>query len=101
MNTATQTLEILRALLRGERLTQLGAIRLFGCTRLGARIYDLKHDHGVNIESAMVRTAEGKHVKEYWLSKDELKRLRGLGAVKYAASHHTLPRGLNPGIFAA
>ncbi len=38
----TQNGKILKALLNGERLTQLEAYTRFSCTRLGARIYDLK-----------------------------------------------------------
>lgn len=38
----SQCATILRALRNGERLTQLDAYSRFNCTRLGARIYDLK-----------------------------------------------------------
>lgn len=39
----TQNSKILKALLNGERLTQLDAYTRFNCTRLGARIYDIKN----------------------------------------------------------
>jgi len=92
--TETQNLEILRALLRGSHLTPLDARKFFDCDRLPARIYDLKNDHGVDIESKMVKVASGKRVKEYWLSEAEMKRLVGKGAKDYLSrKHHTLPKG--------
>lgn len=62
----TQNSKILKALLNGERLTQLDAYTRFNCTRLGARIYDLKQ-RGHKIEKQMVVVASGKRVAEYRL----------------------------------
>ena len=49
----TQTQQILQHLKQGNTLTPIEALNLFGCFRLGARIYDLK-DMGYNIETEMV-----------------------------------------------
>ena len=49
----TQTQQILNHLKQGNTLTPIEALNLFGCFRLGARIYDLK-DMGYNIETEMV-----------------------------------------------
>lgn len=57
---------ILKALRNGERLTQLDAYTRFNCTRLGARIYDIKQ-LGHKIEKQMVVVASGKRVAEYRL----------------------------------
>lgn len=65
----TQTMKILRDLEAGKRLTQLYATQEYGCTRLGARIYDLKKA-GYPIQSKMitVKTRNGEaSVKQYWL----------------------------------
>lgn len=58
--------EILLHLQTGRTLTALEALRLFGCLRLGARIYDLKR-RGWRIEKEMIQTASGKWVAEYSL----------------------------------
>ena len=62
----SQNLMILKALLNGERLTQLEAYHRFNCTRLGARIYDLKQQ-GHKIERRMIVVPSGKCVAEYRL----------------------------------
>ena len=62
----TQNGKILKALLNGERLTQLDAYTRFNCTRLGARIYDLKQQ-GHKIERRMIVVPSGKCVAEYRL----------------------------------
>lgn len=62
----TQNSKILKALLNGERLTQLDAYTRFSCTRLGARIYDLKQQ-GHKIERRMIVVPSGKCVAEYRL----------------------------------
>jgi hypothetical protein len=57
---------ILRYLQAGNKLTPLDALRLFGCLRLGARIWDLRQG-GHQIAMKIVETASGKHVAEYHL----------------------------------
>lgn len=48
-NKATQKVQILEHMQAGNPITPLDALRLFGCMRLGARIYDLKQDgHVIN-----------------------------------------------------
>ena len=43
MKTKTQNAAILSYLKRGRTLSPLQALDLFGCLRLSARIYDLRH----------------------------------------------------------
>ena len=62
----SQNLMILKALLNGERLTQLESYSRFNCLRLGARIYDLKQQ-GHKIERRMIVVPSGKCVAEYRL----------------------------------
>lgn len=57
---------ILSAMLNGERLTQLEAYVRFGCTRLGARIYDLTNQ-GYRIERKMITVPNVKRVMQYWI----------------------------------
>ncbi|WP_041834633.1 helix-turn-helix domain-containing protein [Actinobacillus succinogenes] len=66
-SSKTQCKMILTALRNGERLTQLLAYERFGCTRLGARIYDLKQQ-GHDIQRRMVTVARGKRVAEYFMN---------------------------------
>ncbi len=64
----TQTEEIKNHLESGFHITPLSALNLFGCFRLGARIFELK-EQGMAIASKMIKTGSGKHVKQYWLEK--------------------------------
>jgi helix-turn-helix protein len=61
---ASQNVRIL-AHLKKATLTPLEALKLYGCFRLGARVYDLKKD-GHNIRSRLVET-NGKRVAQYVL----------------------------------
>lgn len=64
----TQNGKILKALLNGERLTQLDAYTRFNCTRLGARIYDIKNmneEYKNKVVDRWVVLPNGKRVKEY------------------------------------
>lgn len=61
----TQCQQILEALKLGDRITQLDAYRRFGCTRLGARIYELKNA-GISVKRELVRIGT-KTVAEYSL----------------------------------
>ena len=66
----TQNGKILKALLNGERLTQLDAYTRFNCTRLGARIYDIKNmneEYKNKVVDRWVVLPSGKRVKEYRL----------------------------------
>ena len=64
----TQNGKILKALLNGDRLTQLDAYTRFNCTRLGARIYDIKNmneEYKNKVVDRWVVLPSGKRVKEY------------------------------------
>lgn len=62
----TQAGFILGHLQCGKRITPMLALRLFGCSRLAARIAELKKE-GWDIRSRMVEVESGKRVAEYWL----------------------------------
>jgi hypothetical protein len=57
---------ILHWLRDGHSITPIQALNVFGCFRLGARIWELKR-RGYNIESKMIKTTAGKRVAEYRL----------------------------------
>ena len=59
----TQTEHILRHLKDNGSITPLEALQEYGCMRLGARIYDLKHQ-GYNIRAEIVHD-DGKHYARY------------------------------------
>lgn len=63
-----QSAAILKDLQAGRRLTPLDALKRYGCLRLGARIWDLRHA-GHNITTTMVKVGDGKMVAEYRLVK--------------------------------
>lgn len=60
----SQTDAILDALLRGERITPLDALKKYGCFRLGARIYDIRKS-GYMVDRKLIDVGNGKHVAEY------------------------------------
>ena len=65
----SQTKLILEHLLKGKSLTHIQAEKLFDCSRVGARIWDLRQ-LGYNIESPLIpiKTKRGiKHVSKYFM----------------------------------
>lgn len=65
--SASQSAQIKAALLAGETLTPLDALKRFGCFRLGARIWELRNEQGMNIKTEHHRTGNGKIVAAYSL----------------------------------
>lgn len=61
---ASQCAKIRAWLERGNTLTSLEALKLFGCMRLASRISDLRND-GVNVQKERIKTASGKFVAQY------------------------------------
>lgn len=60
----TQTQQILDYPKQGNAITALEALQMFGCMRLGSRIWDIKRlGYIVNTEKKQV--GEHKHVAEY------------------------------------
>ena len=64
--TESQEIAILQYLKEGKSLTQLEALPLFNCFRLGARVHRLVHQKGQPIKSEMVKR-NGKWVAQYSL----------------------------------
>lgn len=71
MTTTTQKDAIFQRLLEGKTITSMQAIRMFGCTRLAARIRELRKE-GINILSPMKKLPRGKAVAQYRLGTQEL-----------------------------
>ena len=61
----SQNNEILNYLKKGKKINPMKALKLFGCFRLSARIFDL-NQMGYNIECTNV-SKNGKHFAEYKL----------------------------------
>lgn len=53
-------------LLEGRPITSWQAIMMFGCTRLSARIFDLK-ERGLDIKKRKKITGKGAVVAEYYI----------------------------------
>jgi len=68
----SQLNNILLHLQNGNSITTLDALNLFGCFRLGARIFDLKQ-LGYNIVNTMITLENGKRIASYSLRVDEIK----------------------------
>jgi len=64
----SQCRKVLGFMRLNRSITQWQAIRRFGITRLSGRIYDLKYKMNIPISDKMV-SKNGKHYKEYFLSK--------------------------------
>lgn len=56
---------LLGALRRGETITSMAAIRRWGCTRLAARVRDLR-DRGIAVKDAWLSRGD-KRFKGYYL----------------------------------
>lgn len=51
----------------GKSITPLAALHLYGCLRLGARIWDLRRKQGLPIVTEIVKGKGGKHYASYSL----------------------------------
>ena len=66
-HTETHCRLILKHLSSGKHITQMEALKKFGCMRLGARIFDLK-EQGYNIKTTMI-SKNNKRFAKYQLIK--------------------------------
>lgn len=66
----TQRARILAHLQGGKSITPLEALNLYGCFRLGARIWDLRNE-GYDIEMELVKNQNGKRFACYHLKNNE------------------------------
>lgn len=58
-------------LLKGNSITPIEALNMFGAFRLSAIIYVLKYDYDMDIVTEMVYEEGGKRYAKYYLKKDE------------------------------
>ena len=63
----SQARQIRAYLLKGKVITPIKALNLFGCFRLGARIYDLRKE-GLPIQTR-IDSSGGKNFAEYFIPK--------------------------------
>ena len=72
----TQEQAVKKHLLSGKTLTSYDAFTLYGCTRLSAKIFDLRHKYKYNIEGKRVtkKNRYGKPVSycEYKLIEEDI-----------------------------
>lgn len=68
--TESQNKQIKAWLESGKSLTPLEALAMFNSFRLGARVFDLKNDYGMNIKTEMVEE-NGKRFARYSLAREE------------------------------
>lgn len=72
--TDSQKKRILRYLLNGNSLTPLDALNLFGCFRLGARIWELRNE-GYPVKMRLIEQ-NGKRFAEYYFSDRDVAMLK-------------------------
>lgn len=64
VSSASQCAQIKEWLLRGNKITQVEALNMFGCFRLASRIHDLR-ERGLNIHKERIQVPSGKYVAQY------------------------------------
>lgn len=69
--TESQNEKVKAHLVSGKTITPLEALRLYGCFRLGARIWDLRRKHGLPIVTERIVNEQGNHFAKYSLPKEE------------------------------
>ena len=65
-SSASQAERILEWMKAGHAITPMEALEMFGCSRLAARIADIRKK-GWNVYSEFVTTESGKRIKSYHL----------------------------------
>ena len=68
--SASQAAQILAYMMRGNRITPLEALDLFGSMRLSAVIFTLR-ERGYVIQTEKVKTNTGKYVSAYWINPED------------------------------
>ena len=67
----TQKRAIRAHLLEGKHITQLQALKLFGCLRLSAVVFDLRAE-GLIIETEKIQVAPRKRVGDYHIKPENM-----------------------------
>lgn len=68
MTTQSKHNEIRNHLLRGETITGLQAIELYGVYRLSSVINRIRNRDGLEVETTMVTASDGKTIfAKYWI----------------------------------
>ena len=62
----SQNALIIEWMLAGNTITQLEALSMYGCSRLAARIADIRAK-GYLVYSEFITTPSGKRIKQYYL----------------------------------
>ena len=63
----TQTQSILNHLQAGQSITPIEALERYGCFRLGARIWEIRHKLGFDVVKETIETSGGAKVARYTL----------------------------------
>ena len=67
---------ILAHMMNGRSISQIEAANLFGCWRLGARIFNIRED-GIDVITEMVKSeTTGKRFARYYLTGDEIESIK-------------------------
>ena len=67
-SSESQNKKILDYLKKGNRLTSVAALNIFGCMRLASRISDIRKNHpDINIVVDMIETETKKKVAQYYV----------------------------------
>jgi hypothetical protein len=66
MKTESQTKMIYDWMKEGKPINPMAALEIFGCFRLGARIYDIEQKFDIEVKRQMIYKGEKKWM-QYWL----------------------------------
>ena len=78
MSSKTHKALVLQHLMEGKKITPIGALNLFGCFRLGARIYDSRSD-GYDIRTTSPEG--GKQYAIYYMTEDAIQKAKKIKGV--------------------
>lgn len=70
---ASQKANVRAHLLDGKSITQFEALRLYGCLRLSAIIFDLREE-GMRIETEKLQVSPRKRVGKYFIKPENLNK---------------------------
>ena len=69
-----QRRRVMDLLMEGQHLTSLGMAKEYSETRLAARVYELRHYHGLKIQGYWPPSEGGKRYKKYYFNINEVVR---------------------------
>ena len=90
----TQRAKIREHLLQGKPITPLEALNLYGCFRLSAVIFNLRHDENLPINMDQPMASDGKPYARYWI---DMKYFKPTPSQRVATEKQPTPKSIKQG----